>query len=68
MTETETRPKPALNLRLLSHGTLESRDLEASRKFYEEFLGFDVVRTSNISLMIRLGSQHIYTVVIEERR
>jgi len=63
MTETETRPKPALNLRLLSHGTLESRDLEASRKFYEEFLGFDVVRTSNISLMIRLGSQHIYAVV-----
>ena len=63
MTETETKPKPALKLRLLSHGTLESKDLEASRKFFEDFFGFDVVRTSDISLMLRLGSQHVYAVV-----
>ncbi len=67
MTEAEEKPTPALNLKLLSHGTLESRDLEASRKFYEEFLGFDVVRTSNISMMIRLGSQHVYAVVENKR-
>jgi catechol 2,3-dioxygenase-like lactoylglutathione lyase family enzyme len=67
MTDADTKPQPALNLNLLSHGTLESKDLEASRKFYEEFFGFDVVRTSDISLMIRLGSQHVYAVVENKR-
>ena len=57
------KPKPALNLRFLSHGTLESRDLEATRKFYEEFLGLEVHRTSPVSLMVRLGGEHIYAVV-----
>ena len=55
--------KPALNLTFLSHGTLESRDLEQSYKFYTEFLGCEVRRTSDISLMIRLGGQHTYAVV-----
>ena len=67
MTESEKKTKSALKLELLSHGTLESRDLEASRKFYEDFFGFDVIRTSNISLMIRLGSQHVYAVVENKR-
>lgn len=57
------KPKPALSLRFLSHGTLESRDLEATRKFYEEFLGLEVHRTSPVSLMVRLGGQHVYAVV-----
>ena len=67
MTESNKKTKSALKLELLSHGTLESRDLEASRKFYEDFFGFDVIRTSNISLMIRLGSRHVY-VVVENKR
>ena len=46
---------PALKLNFLSHGTLESRDLAFSRRFYEEFLGLEVVQTSPISLLIRLG-------------
>jgi hypothetical protein len=37
------KPAPALKLNFLSHGTLESRDLAFSRRFYEEFLGLDVV-------------------------
>ena len=52
----------------LSHGTLGSRDLEATRRFYEEFLGLEVVRTSPVSLMIRLGSQHVYAVVYTKRK
>ena len=52
--QANTHIKPALKLNFLSHGTLESKDLEISRKFYEEFLGCDVVRTSPISLLIRL--------------
>lgn len=63
------KPKvePALKLKFLSHGTLESRDLEFSRKFYEEFLGLEVHRTSPISLMVRLGGQHVYAVVYSKR-
>jgi len=67
MAASAKKKKSVLKLELLSHGTLASRDLESSREFYEDFLGFDVIRTSNISLMIRLGSQHVY-VVVENKR
>ena len=36
------KTQPTLNLKFLSHGTLESKDLEFTRKFYEEFFGFVV--------------------------
>src|SRR5665213_3450908 len=58
--------KPALKLTFLSHGTLESRDLERTRVFYEEFLGLEVHRTSPISLMVRLGGEHVYAVVLSK--
>ncbi len=48
--------KMPLDLNFLSHGTLGMEDLEKSTRFFREFLGIDVVRTSNISLAIRLGS------------
>ena len=54
---------PVLNLKFLSHGTLFSKDISASKKFYSEFLGLDVAQTSPISLMIKLGGDHIYAVV-----
>ena len=54
---------PTLKLNFISHGTLESKDLDFTRKFYEEFLGFEVVRPAKISLWCRLGGQHIYVVV-----
>jgi len=61
-------PKPAkkkstLDLKFLSHGTLESKDLDFTRKFYEEFMGFEVIRPAKISLWIRLGGNNIYAVV-----
>jgi catechol 2,3-dioxygenase-like lactoylglutathione lyase family enzyme len=58
---------PALKLNFLSHGTLESRDLAFSRKFYKEFLGLEVVQTSPISLLIRLGGNHTYAVVYSKQ-
>ena len=64
---TQTTTQPALKLKFLSHGTLESRDLEATRKFYEEFLGLEVHRTSPVSLMVRLGGEHVYAVVYSKR-
>jgi len=66
-TATATAPaqkvEPALKLNFLSHATLDSKDLDRSRKFYEEFLGFAVVRTSPISLLMQLGGQHSIAVV-----
>ncbi len=62
------RTTPRLNLKFLSHGTLESKDLEASRKFYVEFLGLEVVRTSPISLLIRLGGTNTIAVVLSANK
>src|SRR6266849_8491463 len=59
----KAKPAPALKLQFLSHGTLESRDLAFSRRFYEEFLGLEVVQTSPISLLIRLGGPNSIAVV-----
>jgi hypothetical protein len=71
LTEENTQPRakvePALKLNFLSHGTLDSRNLEFSRKFYEEFLGFEVVQTSPISLLIRLGGDHTIAVVYSKK-
>ena len=66
--ETKTKSEPALNLKFLSHGTLESKNIERSREFYEDFLGCEVIRTSPISLLIRFGSNHTYAVVFRKNR
>jgi catechol-2,3-dioxygenase len=50
------KKESVLKLNLLSHGTVECRDLEKSRRFYEELLGLDVVQTSKISIQLRLNS------------
>lgn len=55
--------RSVINSKFLSHGTLGSKNLAATRNFYEEFLGIEVTQTSKISLMIRLGGNHIYAVV-----
>jgi catechol 2,3-dioxygenase-like lactoylglutathione lyase family enzyme len=63
MTTEVSRPAPALDLKFISHGTLESRDVKRTRQFYEEFLGFQVVQASERSLWARLGGEHIYVVI-----
>ena len=52
----ESAAEPLLGLEFLSHGTLLMADMDATRRFFEEFLGLEVVRTSQISLAIRLNS------------
>ena len=64
----QTAKDPALKLRFLSHGTLESKNLEQAREFYTEFLGLEVVRTSPVSLLIRLGGENTIAVVEQKRR
>lgn len=58
-----TATKSILDLKFLSHGTLEVHSIEKSADFFERFLGFEFVRTSPISGMVRLGGNHIYVVV-----
>lgn len=40
---------------ILSHGTITCRNLEASRRFYEEFLGLDCVQHTARGLLLRKG-------------
>ena len=74
MSEVQAKPKmeksadPVLKLNFLSHGTLESKDLDRSRDFYTEFLGLEVVRTSPISLLIRLGGPNTIAVVYQKNK
>ena len=62
ITEKTTTP-PLLNLQRIGHGTLAVIDLAKTRAFFEELMGFDVIQTSPISLMIRKGTDHVYAVV-----
>jgi catechol 2,3-dioxygenase-like lactoylglutathione lyase family enzyme len=55
--------KPLINTTFLSHGTLECRDIAATRRFYEEVLGLEVIQQASAALMIRLGGQHVYAVL-----
>ena len=66
--EVEVAAEPALRLNFLSHGTLESKNLERARDFYTEFLGLQVVRTSPVSLLIRLGGPNTIAVVEQKNR
>ncbi len=68
MPKMEKSADPVLKLNFLSHGTLESRDLEAAREFYTDFLGLEVVRTSPISLLIRLGGPNTIAVVQQNNK
>jgi catechol 2,3-dioxygenase-like lactoylglutathione lyase family enzyme len=55
--------KPLIPTTAISHGTLASIDLQESRRFYEEVLGFAVIQLSPLSMLLRLGTDHVYVVV-----
>jgi len=46
---------------ILSHGTITCRDLAASRRFYEEFLGLDCVQHNPRGILLRKGG---YCVIV----
>jgi len=48
---------------MLSHGTLESADLHATRRFYEEVLGLNVRQLTPVSIHIDLGDGYLYAAV-----
>jgi catechol 2,3-dioxygenase-like lactoylglutathione lyase family enzyme len=55
--------KSLIPITMISHGTLNSIDMQASRRFYEEVLGFEVLQVSPVSMLLRLGTDHTYVVV-----
>lgn len=55
--------EPLIRPTLLSHGTLECRDLESSRRFYHEVLGLETVRTGPVSMNVRLGGYWVIVVL-----
>ena len=62
-TAVRTKPKGELKTTFISHATLEASDLEASKKFYEEFLGLEVIYMSHMALCLRLGGHNSIVVV-----
>ena len=48
--------------------TLEARELDKTREFYEQCLGLETRRTSPHSLMIRLGGENTIAVVQNPRK
>lgn len=54
---------PLIPTVMISHGTLNSLDLQASRRFYEEVFGFEILQQSPVSMLIRKGTSHTYVVV-----
>ena len=53
---------------VMSHGTLEVYNLQASRRFYEEFLGFECVRHAIPAMVIRCGLKfHIVCVEVGDQ-
>ena len=53
---------PLLRPKALVSGTLPSRDVAATRAFYEEALGLEVRQVSEDRLLVRLGYDHVYEV------
>ncbi len=63
ITRSRSTTTPLIPVTMISHGTLTSFDLQASRSFYEEVLGFDVIQVSTVSMLIRKGTDHVYVIV-----
>jgi catechol 2,3-dioxygenase-like lactoylglutathione lyase family enzyme len=47
--------EPLVQAVSLSHGTITCKDLQASRRFYQEFLGLDVVHHTQRGVLLRKG-------------
>jgi catechol 2,3-dioxygenase-like lactoylglutathione lyase family enzyme len=59
---------PVVRPLLFSHGTLMCKDLARSRRFYEEFLGLEVVRHARPAMMLRLRTgMYVVAVCIGEK-
>jgi catechol 2,3-dioxygenase-like lactoylglutathione lyase family enzyme len=53
---TDSPKRSIIEAQCLSHGTVVCRDLEKSRRFYEDFLGLEVVHLTKPAMALRLNS------------
>jgi catechol 2,3-dioxygenase-like lactoylglutathione lyase family enzyme len=63
VTQSYRTGEPLIPVTMISHGTLSSVSLAATRRFFEQVLGFQIIQTSPISMIMRLGTDHTYVVV-----
>ena len=54
---------PLIPISMISHGTLSCIDLEETRRFLEEVLGFEIVQYSPMSMCARKGTDHTYVIL-----
>ncbi len=59
----KSNSSPALKLAHYSHATLECKNIERTRQFFEEFMGFETVRMADISFWSRLPGGTAIVVV-----
>lgn len=62
------RTGAVLSTRFYSHATLECKDIDRTRQFFDEFLGFDTVRMGAISFWARMGGDQVIVVVQGPRK
>src|SRR5687768_3852636 len=68
MTQAETAAGPRATGRMvLTHGTLEIRDVQESMRFYRDFLGMEVIQHVPFGCRISLGGPW-YIVCLEVKR
>jgi catechol 2,3-dioxygenase-like lactoylglutathione lyase family enzyme len=68
LAEPPAERKSILKPYVMSHGTLECFNLKDSRRFYEEFLGFECVRHALPAMVIRCGLKfHIVCVEVGDQ-
>lgn len=63
ITKSHRTKTPLIKIEMISHGTLSVVDIQKSRRFYEEVLGFEVIQHAPVGLLIRLGTEHVYVVI-----
>jgi catechol 2,3-dioxygenase-like lactoylglutathione lyase family enzyme len=58
-----TKSRSLLGTRFYSHATLECFDIAKTRKFFEEFLGFETVQMADVAFWARMGGNQVIVVV-----
>jgi catechol 2,3-dioxygenase-like lactoylglutathione lyase family enzyme len=63
MSETQIMPAPGAWTLALSHGTMECREIEPTRRFYRDFLGLETLRRGDMAIWFRCGGGWIVASV-----
>ena len=58
MSETQIMPAPGAWTLALSHGTMECREIEPTRRFYRDFLGLETLRRGDMATPEAVDAAH----------